>query len=50
LRRFHLFEFNDAPWVSGWLQEFETDYLSGILEWVRPFDRIRTRAATASAR
>jgi hypothetical protein len=50
LRRFHLFEFNDAAWVPGWLREFETDYLRGVLEMVRPFDRLAPHIADALRR
>jgi len=45
MRRLHLFEFNDRPWVPAWLREFETEYLHTVLLLVKPFDALAPRVA-----
>ena len=45
MRRLHLFEFNDSPWVPAWLREYETEYLHTVLLLVKPFDSLAPRLA-----
>ncbi|MEN8184055.1 MAG: hypothetical protein ABFS46_16125 [Myxococcota bacterium] len=40
MKRRHLFEFNDQPWVPAWFREYETDYLHTVLERMRLFDPV----------
>lgn len=37
MKRWHLFEFNDAPWMPLALKALVTDYLAALTEWVQPF-------------
>jgi hypothetical protein len=45
VRRLHLFEFNDSPWVPAWLREYETEYLHAVLLLAKPFDVLAPRLA-----
>jgi hypothetical protein len=45
MRRLHLFEFNDSPWVPAWLREYETEYLHTVLLLAKPFDGLAPRLA-----
>jgi hypothetical protein len=45
MRRLHLFEFNDSPWVPAWLREYETEYLHTVLLLAKPFDSLAPRLA-----
>lgn len=45
VRRLHLFEFNDQPWVPAWLREYETEYLHSVLLLAKPFDRLAPKLA-----
>jgi hypothetical protein len=45
MRRLHLFEFNDSPWVPAWLREHETEYLHTVLLLAKPFDRLAPELA-----
>ncbi len=50
VRRLHLFEFNDQPWVPAWLREFETEYLHTVLLLAKPFDRLAPKLAATLRR
>jgi hypothetical protein len=50
MRRLHLFEFNDRPWVPAWLRECETEYLHTVLLLAKPFDALAPRLAETLGR
>ena len=45
LKRMHLFEFSDKPWVTGWVREGFMDCLATIYRFAKPYDGFAAQLA-----